>query len=69
MEKKWYEKNGTDGDVVISTRIRFARNLEEYPFPIRCSRDIRQKYSSVLVKRFLFVILTLSSAVNSIFTG
>lgn len=30
---KWYNKSGNEGDVVISTRIRFARNLKEYPFP------------------------------------
>ncbi len=41
MEKKWYEKNGKDGSVVISTRIRLARNLEEFPFPARCSDDLR----------------------------
>lgn len=43
MDKKWYEKNGSDGEVVISTRIRLARNLEEYPFPIRCDEQIRHK--------------------------
>ena len=26
-------------DVVISTRIRFARNLRDYPFPGRLSED------------------------------
>ena len=38
MDKKWYEKNGSNGDVVISTRIRLARNLEEYPFPSNCDK-------------------------------
>ncbi len=32
-EKRWYEQCGTDGDVVISTRIRLARNLCQTPFP------------------------------------
>lgn len=32
---KWYVENGTEGDVVISTRVRLARNLEDYPFPCR----------------------------------
>ncbi|MBQ8210759.1 MAG: protein arginine kinase [Clostridia bacterium] len=31
---KWYE-NKSNNDVVLSTRIRFARNLEDYPFPCR----------------------------------
>ncbi len=32
---KWYYENGNEGDIVISTRIRLARNLEDYPFPCR----------------------------------
>ena len=30
---KWYVENGEQGDIVISTRVRLARNLEDYPFP------------------------------------
>ena len=33
MKNKWYEKKGPEGDVVISTRVRFARNLADFPFP------------------------------------
>lgn len=29
---KWYEKPGSEPDVVISSRIRLARNLSNYPF-------------------------------------
>ncbi len=32
---KWYYENGNEGDIVISTRVRLARNLEDYPFPCR----------------------------------
>ena len=32
---KWYIENGEQGDIVISTRVRLARNLEDYPFPCR----------------------------------
>lgn len=32
---KWYIENGEQGDVVISTRVRLARNLEDFPFPCR----------------------------------
>ncbi len=31
----WYTENGDMQDVVISTRVRFARNLSDYPFPAR----------------------------------
>lgn len=40
---KWYEKYGPQGDVVISTRIRLARNLPKIPFPDRMSPQQRQQ--------------------------
>lgn len=30
---KWLEESGLDEDVVVSTRIRVARNIEDYKFP------------------------------------
>ena len=35
----WYEKSGKDADVVISTRIRLARNLADKPFPGKMSAE------------------------------
>ncbi len=32
---KWYKKSGDKSEVVVSTRVRLARNLEEYPFPAK----------------------------------
>ena len=40
---KWYEKSGAQGDAVISTRLRLARNIREYPFPAKLNADQRQK--------------------------
>jgi len=40
---KWYEKSGPEGDVIISTRIRLARNLRNYPFPIKLNMQQREK--------------------------
>ena len=40
---KWYEKSGSEEDVVISTRIRIARNLENYRFPQRMKVDESEK--------------------------
>ena len=37
--KRWYIDKGPDSDVVVSTRVRLARNFEEYPFPSRCGRQ------------------------------
>ena len=39
---KWYEKAGSCGDVVVSTRVRLARNLKQYPFPARASASQRE---------------------------
>lgn len=41
MKSKWYEKSGEQGDVIISTRIRLARNLADYPFP--CKLDVAKR--------------------------
>ena len=35
----WYLQNGKDSDVVISSRIRLARNIEKYPFTTKCSEN------------------------------
>lgn len=40
---KWYEKAGTQDGIIISTRIRFARNLREYPFPDRLTLRQREE--------------------------
>ena len=29
----WYEKHGPNQDIVVSTRVRLARNLTNYNFP------------------------------------
>ncbi len=49
---KWYNKTGPQGDVVISTRIRFARNLNSFPFP--CKLSEKQKVEVInLVKNVI----------------
>lgn len=37
--KKWYEYDEVDNDIVISSRIRLARNLKKYPFLSTISDD------------------------------
>jgi protein arginine kinase len=32
---RWFEQNGKNGDVVISSRVRLARNLEKYNFSLK----------------------------------
>lgn len=52
MEAKWYESSGDWGDIAVSSRIRLARNLADYPFPARLSasgaKEILEKVSGCL---------------------
>ncbi len=59
--KKWYEKSGAEGDVVISTRVRLARNLRGVPFPSHLD-DSRKK-------RVLEAIHEAVIGPNSLFSG
>ena len=35
----WYLQNGKDSDVVLSSRVRLSRNMQNYPFTIKCSNE------------------------------
>ena len=37
--RKWYEETAENGDVVISSRVRLARNLRSYLFGSRLSDE------------------------------
>ena len=39
----WYLQSGKESDVVISTRIRLARNLSDIPFVNKCSKEDFEK--------------------------
>ncbi len=41
--EKWYQRSGADGDVVISTRIRLARDLAHLPFPAWMTDEQREE--------------------------
>ena len=38
----WYLQNGKESDVAISTRIRFARNLNGFKFNLKSKEDIEK---------------------------
>lgn len=42
---KWYLSSGAKDDIVFSTRVRFARNLSDFPFPNKMTEE--QKYSVI----------------------
>ena len=39
---KWYTAQGSNSDVVVSSKIRLARNLADAPFPSRMSNEVRK---------------------------
>lgn len=39
---KWYSGQGSNSDVVMSSKIRLARNLQKTPFPCRMSNEVRR---------------------------
>ncbi len=40
---KWYIDIGPDSDVVVSSRVRLARNFDAYPFPQRSLPELQEK--------------------------
>lgn len=48
---KWYEETGDNEDVVISSRVRLARNLSKYPFPAKLSRKQAQEMVTELTSK------------------
>src|SRR5690242_20742795 len=62
----WYIEKGPESDVVMSSRVRLARNFKDYPFPSRMNmeqganvlakaKDAIFNSNSAIAKDFLFV--------------
>lgn len=49
---KWYAQCGEQDDIVISTRIRLARNLSQYPFPAYLAPSEQKQVNSVIINAF-----------------
>ena len=43
----WYLSNGKDSDVVISTRIRYARNLQDFRFNMKRKEEIEKLFEKI----------------------
>lgn len=48
---EWLRGTGPDADIVISSRIRLARNIAQYPFPPRADEDTRDQVEELLRNR------------------
>jgi len=61
---EWMKGEGPDSDIVISSRIRIARNLQSYPFPMlstsQQSKEVLEQVSSVLGNEELHTISNFS---------
>lgn len=45
----WYSKQGSLDEVIVSSRIRIARNLEDFSFPEQCNVDQRERIQSLII--------------------
>ena len=43
----WYLQSGKDSDVVLSTRIRFSRNIAGYPFFLKTKEEIKEFHDKI----------------------
>lgn len=65
----WYQSSGKDSDIVLSTRVRLARNLKDFPFPNRLDKNeckkVNETVRDVLVKDDDSLFYTEMSALTS----
>lgn len=50
--KKWFDSTGTEEDVVISTRVRIARNIKDYKFPETINMEEADKLTENILDIF-----------------
>ncbi len=48
----WYASKGQDDDVVLSSRVRLARNLANFPFPASCDDDEAVRAQNIVFDAF-----------------
>ena len=65
---KWYVDKGEQGDIVLSTRVRLARNLEEFPFPCRLDTASRIKVNEKVRDTLLSCVPELGLHYGSLIT-
>ena len=53
----WYLQSGKDSDVVTSTRIRFARNLQGFKFNLKNQKDIEELKNKINNQETFFLVM------------
>lgn len=46
----WMSADGPDADIVLSSRVRLARNLQQYPFPIMASGESNREVKDLMAQ-------------------
>lgn len=64
MANKWYEQAGKQGDIVLSTRIRLARNVEGFPFPNRLDPQKRTELCGQIKDHILAIPSSLTRSLG-----
>lgn len=49
---EWLRGDGPESDIVVSSRVRLARNLAEFPFMAKATEADRAKIEGILAERF-----------------
>ncbi|MEE3285571.1 MAG: ATP--guanido phosphotransferase, partial [Planctomycetota bacterium] len=49
----WLQGTGPDADIVVSSRIRLARNLARFPFISRADDELRQEIETLLREQIM----------------
>lgn len=57
MRGEWMQGKGPESDIVMSSRIRLARNLAQYPFLTRCDETVRGEIERTLRKQVVELTL------------
>lgn len=64
----WFDRRGFESDVVISTRVRLARNLADTPFPAKwdaeTAKSVTQKVRTAAGENFEFLNLDNAPSLN-----
>ncbi len=45
---KWYTEKGRENDVVLNTSVNLMRNLDEYPFPEKLTKEKMEKVNGII---------------------
>ena len=62
----WYSECGKDGDVVLSSRVRLARNIDKIPFPARANENQQEEILNACKTALLNNPATESDKINFI---